>query len=216
MADDEGFQAGIVGLAASRLMEKYYRPSVVVHRGKGKSRGSCRSIPEFNITQALDRCADLLIRHGGHAAAAGFTVATENLARLRQRLQAIAAEELAEIELQPTLTIDAETLLEEVSWATHEQLSRIEPCGVGNPQPILLSTGLEVRDRRALGQEGKHLKLALRDSRGVFWDAIYFKAGHLLSQIPTRIDAAYRLEINEWNGRRRLQLNLQDLRPTPT
>jgi single-stranded-DNA-specific exonuclease len=206
------FNPGIVGLAASRLTEAHYRPSVVVELGdNGKSRGSCRSIPEFHITQALDECKDLLIRHGGHKAAAGFTIATENLDTLRQRLQAIAADKLTGTDLRPTLEIDAEIYLEEVDWATHALLGQIEPCGVANHQPVLLSRGLEVRNQRAIGGELKHLKLTLRDGRGVAWDAIYFRAGDLLGRLPGRLDVAYTLEVNEWNHRKRLQLNVQDL-----
>jgi single-stranded-DNA-specific exonuclease len=210
------FHPGIVGLAASRLLETHYRPSIVVELGDRMSRGSCRSIPEFHITRALDECKHLLKRYGGHAAAAGFTVATDRLDTLRQRLQAIAAEQLAGEDLRPTLQIDVEIHLEEVDWATQALLSQIEPCGVGNPQPILLSRNLAVRDRRAIGNEGKHLKLTLSDGRGVAWDAIYFRAGALSGQIPARIDVAYTLEVNEWNHRKRLQLNVQDLSPTST
>jgi len=206
------FEPGIVGLAASRLTEAYYRPSVVVELGDEESRGSCRSIPEFHITKALDQCQDLLVRHGGHAAAAGFTIETSNLDLLRERLQAIAAEELSGAELQPVLEIDQELPLEEVSWTIHDLLGRLEPTGMGNPQPVLCSPGVEVRDKRALGG-GKHLKLALRDGRGATWDAIWFRQGHLIDQIPGRVDVAYSLDANEWNHRRQLQLHVQDLRP---
>jgi single-stranded-DNA-specific exonuclease len=206
------FEPGIVGLAASRLTEAHYRPSVVVEVGQEESRGSCRSIPEFHITRALDRCQDLLVRHGGHAAAAGFTIETGNLDLLRERLQAIAAEELSGAELQPVLEIDQELPLEEVGWATHDLLGMLEPTGMGNPQPVLCSPGVEVRDKRALGG-GKHLKLALRDGRGAAWDAIWFRQGHLIDQIPGRVDVAYTLDANEWNHRRQLQLYVQDLRP---
>ena len=206
------FEPGIVGLAASRLTEAHYRPSVVVEVGQEESRGSCRSIPEFHNTRALDRCQDLLVRHGGHAAAAGFTIETGNLDLLRERLQAIAAEELSGAELQPVLEIDQELPLEEVGWATHDLLGMLEPTGMGNPQPVLCSPGVEVRDKRALGG-GKHLKLALRDGRGAAWDAIWFRQGHLIDQIPGRVDVAYTLDANEWNHRRQLQLYVQDLRP---
>lgn len=212
LAASKDFLPGIVGLAASRLTEAYYRPSVVVGLGDDESRGSCRSIPEFNIIAALDQCADLLIRHGGHAAAAGFTVATKNLDTLRHCLQAIAAEQLADIELHPTLDIDAEIPLEEVNWATHALLGQIEPCGMGNPQPMLVSRAVEVCDVRAIGSERKHLKLLLRDARGTAWDAIFFRHGDLLGQVPNRVDAAYILEIHEWNHEKRLQLNIRDLR----
>ncbi len=213
LAASPDFLPGIVGLAASRLTEAHYRPSIVVELGEEESRGSCRSIPEFHITRALDRCADLLIRYGGHAAAAGFTVATANLDALRQRLQAIAAEQLSGLDLRPTLSIDADIPLAEVDWATHALLHQIEPCGEGNPRPVLLSRGVEVRDRRTMGRERQHLKLMLRDERGVAWDAVFFRHGHLLSRIPDRVDVAYRLEINDWNGEKRLQLHVEDLRP---
>jgi single-stranded-DNA-specific exonuclease len=213
LAAGPDFLPGIVGLAASRLTETFYRPSVVVERGEEESRGSCRSIPEFNITEALDKCKDLLIRHGGHAAAAGFTVATAKLEALRERLQAIAAEQLAGIELRPLLEIDAEVPLAEVTWATHDLLRQLEPCGVGNAQPVLLSRDVEVRERRAIGSECKHLRLTLRDGWGVSWDAVYFRRGDLADEVPGRVDVAYTLEAHEWNHEKRLQLNVQDLRP---
>jgi single-stranded-DNA-specific exonuclease len=212
LAASEDFEPGIVGLAASRLTEAYYRPSVVVELGPEESHASCRSIPEFHITEALDKCKDLLVRYGGHAAAAGFTVKTANLDTLRQRLQAIAAEELADVELRPSLEIDVEIALEEVSWATHELLSQLEPCGMDNPQPVLVSRDVAIGDKRAIGSEDKHLKLTLRDGRGQAWDAIYFRQGHLLDELPGRVDVAYRLDVNEWNHRKRLQLIVQDLR----
>ena len=97
------FNPGVVGLVAGRLTEEFYRPSVVAEIGSSESRGSCRSIPEFNITAALDECRELLVRHGGHAAAAGFTVKNENLGELRSRLEAIAAEKLSQLDLAPVL-----------------------------------------------------------------------------------------------------------------
>ncbi len=212
LAASKEFLPGIVGLAASRLTEAYYRPSVVVELGDVESRGSCRSIEEFHITRALEKCDDLLIRYGGHAAAAGFTAFTKDLDTLRERLQAIAAEELAGVELRPTLQIDAEIRLEEVDWATHALLSEIEPCGVENPRPILMSRDLEVHDRRVMGNQRSHLKLMLRDGRGVAWDAVFFRHGHLADEVPGRVDVAYTLDINEWNSRKRLQLHVQDLR----
>ena len=206
------FLPGIVGLAASRLTEVYYRPTAVVEVGPEESRGSCRSISEFHITDALDECKDLLIRHGGHAAAAGFTIDSDKLDALRERLQAIAAEELSEKDLRPRLEIDLELPLEEVSWATHGLLEMLEPTGMDNPQPVLSSPGVEVRNKRAIGS-GKHLKLVLRDGRGAAWDAIWFRRGHLLDQVPGQVDVAYRLDANEWNRNRRLQLHVQDMRP---
>jgi single-stranded-DNA-specific exonuclease len=212
-AAGEDFLSGIVGLVAGRLTEEFYRPTLVVELGAEKSRGSARSIPEFNITAALDQCSNLLVRYGGHAAAAGFTVANDNLEALQERLQELAAEQLEGVELTPTLLIDAEVELSEVDWATHAQLTRLEPCGYANPAPLLLSRRAIVRGGRAVGTDGHHLKLALSDGR-VAWDAIAFHQGHWAGKLSGYIDVVYSLEINEWNGRKRLQLNVKDLQPS--
>ncbi len=212
LAASDSFLSGIVGLAASRLTEAYYRPSIVVELGDEESRGSCRSIPEFHITKALEQCSDLLLRFGGHAAAAGFTVATPRLGALRKRLQAIAAEELADVELRPTLEVDVEIPLEQVNWKIHSLLDRMEPCGVGNPQPVLLSRNVPVRSVRATGSERRHLNLVLRDGRGISWDAVAFGRGDVAEHVPGRIDVAYTLAINKWKHEKRLQLIVQDLR----
>ncbi len=209
----EDFLAGIVGLVASRLTEEFYRPTVVVEMGPEESRGSCRSIPEFNITAALDQCRDLLIRHGGHAAAAGFTVATANLKSLQRRLQEIAREELAGLELVPTLFVDAEVDLAELDWATQAHLAKLEPCGYANPTPLFLSRRVIVRDARTVGADARHLKLTLSDGRTI-WDAIAFGQGQWADKVPRHVDIVYSLEVHEWGGEKRLQLNVKDLRPS--
>jgi single-stranded-DNA-specific exonuclease len=205
---------GIIGLVAGQLAEAYYRPAVVVCRGERHSRGSARSIPEFHITRALDECSaqGLLVRHGGHAAAAGFTVETERLDDLQQALSRIAARELAGQDLTPALTIDAVVDLQTLDWAAHALLSRLEPFGYGNSAPVLASYGVEVLDARQVGAEGKHLKITLGDGRQE-WDAIAFRMGPCLETLTPRIDVAYRLEANLWNGRLNLQLNVEDFRP---
>jgi single-stranded-DNA-specific exonuclease len=209
----EDFLSGIVGLVAGRLTEEFYRPTLVVELGPEESRGSARSIPEFNITAALDQCDDLLIRYGGHAAAAGFTVANDNLETLQERLKTLAAEQLEAVELTPTLLIDAEVELSEVDWAIQALLTQLEPCGYANPAPLLLSRRAIVRDVRAVGTDGHHLKLTLSDGR-VVWDAIAFHQGQRASQLPRHIDVVYSLEVHDWNGEKRLQLNVKDLRPS--
>jgi single-stranded-DNA-specific exonuclease len=212
----EDYLPGIVGLVAQRLTEEFYRPSVVVKLGPEQSRGSARSIPEFNITSALDQCSDLLVRYGGHSAAAGFTVINANLEPLQQRLRQIATHQLEGVELLPTLSIDAEVDLSEMNWATHALLKQLEPFGYGNPVPLFLSREAIVRDARVVGED--HLKMTLGDgrataSRGV-WDAIAFRQGGWAGKLPRRIDVVYTLEVNEWNEEKRLQLNVKDLRPS--
>jgi single-stranded-DNA-specific exonuclease len=206
------FSAGVVGLAASRLVDEFYRPAVVVEVKKKISRGSARSIPEFHITKALDKCNDLLIQHGGHAAAAGFTVANDDLDELAHRLREQAAEQLADVELTPIVSIDAEVELSQMSWDLQRELARLEPCGYANPHPMLLSKNVRVLGHRAVGSDGKHLKLTLSDGWST-WDAIAFRQGDWAIKLPDHIDLVYHLEVNEWNNQRRLQLNVQDIRP---
>jgi single-stranded-DNA-specific exonuclease len=206
------FMAGVVGLVAGRLTEAYYRPSVVVEQGDEISKGSCRSIEEFDITAALDECSDLLVRHGGHAAAAGFRVRNEQLDGLVHRLSEIAERELGELVLAPTLSIDADVPLSHMNWETMGWLEQLEPCGIKNPTPLFLSRGVPLTEARAVGSEGKHLKLTLA-TEAEPQDAIAFRLGDRIDETGQLVDLVYYLEVNEWNGSRSLQLNVKDFRP---
>lgn len=213
-AADENFNSGVVGLAASRLTEKFYRPAIVASQGEEETRGSCRSIPEFHITDALDQCADLLVRHGGHAAAAGFTVRNENLPELVARLKAIAGEKLSGSDLKPTVTADAEVSLAEIRPELYEKaLKYLEPTGYGNREASFVARNVKVRSSRIVGADGKHLKMSLEDEKGVAHDAIGFRLGDWHKSMPARVDILFTYEINEYNGRISYQLNLKDLKP---
>ena len=207
------FESGIVGLVAGRLVEDLYRPVLVAKVGDEETHGSARSISEFNITAALDECRELLVRHGGHAAAAGFAVKNENLETLRVRLEVIAERELAGRNLMPSFSVDAEVPLGDLDWALVEQLRQLEPCGYANTQPVFATRGLEVLSARLVGSDGRHLKLAVRDPRTrTGMDAIAFRMGEWYGNLPSRVDLAYAVEINEFNGRKSLQLNVKDMR----
>lgn len=212
-AAHEDFNSGVVGLAASRLTEKYYRPAIVAAKGEEETRGSCRSIPEFHITDALDQCADLLVRHGGHAAAAGFTVRNENLPELVSRLKAIAEEKLSGSELKPTVTADAEVSLSEMRPDVYEKgLKYLEPTGYGNREASFVARNIKVKNSRVVGADGKHLKMSLEDEKGVAHDAIGFRLGDWHKAMPARVDVLFTFEPNEYNGRVTYQLNLKDLK----
>jgi single-stranded-DNA-specific exonuclease len=197
------------------LVERFYRPAVVIEQQDGESRGSARSIAELDISAALDEVGHLLVRHGGHKRAAGFTVATHRLPDFTAALQEVAARELSRHpELRPTLYIDAEVALDQLNWGLQEQFARLEPTGYENPPPLLVSRRARVREARTVG-EGRHLRLALDSGPNTpVLDAVFFQHGEWHSQLNygARIDVVYHLEANEWQGRRRLQLNLQDLR----
>jgi single-stranded-DNA-specific exonuclease len=212
-AADPAFHQGVVGLVASRLTEQTYRPSVVLEQGDEMSHGSCRSIPEFHITEALDRCAGLLVRHGGHAAAAGFTVRNEHIDALRSQLLDIAAEALGSYDLTPTLYIDAEVCLVDLTWDLVDQLTRLEPTGEQNRSPVLATRHLRVVDYRCVGREGNHLKFRVFDGKFAM-NAIAFGWGHMVRQMPDYVDLAYHPEINEWRDKRSLQLFIHDIQPS--
>ncbi len=213
IADPE-FKPGVVGLVAGRLTEDFYLPSVVAHQGESETRASCRSIPEFNITAALDECRELLVRHGGHSAAAGFTVKNENLPELRRRLEAIAADQLGGLDLAPALRIDAELGLNELDYAVCTRLGELEPHGEANPQPLFLSPGAGVvaDSVKTVGREGQHLKFRVCGKGSTSeWDAIAFRMGEMAGGLAGRVDLVYSVEMNDYSGRP--QLVVKDLRP---
>jgi single-stranded-DNA-specific exonuclease len=213
--DDAGYPSGVVGLVAAHLVEEYGRPTVLIERGEMWSRGSARSVPGFSIIEALTACADLFERFGGHAEAAGFTIATDRLPELEDRLVRYADQRLPDDLLIPSLRIDAGVPLGELSYDLLNELKKLEPFGQGNPQPVLMSSRVQVIGAWTRGSEGQHLKLRLTDAggRGPF-NAIAFRLGHLARYFeqPRWIDVVYTLEVDEWNGSDALQLNVKDFR----
>ncbi|MCI0778282.1 MAG: single-stranded-DNA-specific exonuclease RecJ, partial [Chloroflexi bacterium] len=211
MVGHEDLPAGIVGLVASKLVETYYKPSFVYHRGEHESVASARSIREFDVTGALRSCPELFVRFGGHRMAAGFTAANERLPEIKERLIAHAAELLAGRDLTPALEIDAELPLKELRGEEIRWLSRLAPHGVENPVPTFLSRGVLVRKLRAVGKDGDHLKLQLKDG-AVSWPAIAFRQqGDGIAE-GTLIDLVWTLTSDSYvqGG---LELNVLDLRP---
>jgi single-stranded-DNA-specific exonuclease len=211
-AADERFEQGVVGLVASRLTDQYYRPAVVVQVGEEESHGSCRSIPEFHITHALEECDDLLERYGGHAAAAGFTVRNDRIAPLQERLTDVAGSQLVMDELLPTVDVDAELPLEEATLALAGVLTMLEPTGEGNRPPLFASRHVRVQESRVVGSEGSHLKLTLSSGAHLV-EAIAFRQGEWYGHLPDFLDIAYELQVHEWNNRQEAQLIIRDLRP---
>ncbi len=207
------FQPGIVGLVAGRLVEEFYRPAVVLEKGETESRASCRSIPEFDITAALDLIGDRLERYGGHAQAAGLTVKNANVEELRQHLEERAALVFQGAPPQRTLEYDAEVDLAALSEALWDELQQLEPTGHGNEKPVLVSRAVRLLDRRTVGTDGMHLKLRVARSGQPPLDAIAFRLGERADALPDMVDIAYQLDMNEWNGSRYLQLVVQDIKP---
>jgi len=203
--------SGIVGLVAGRLAEEYHRPAVVYERGETTSRASCRSIEEFDITGALRTCPDLMLRFGGHRAAAGFTAENEKLPALKEALVREAIAGLAGVELAPVIEIDAALDLRLMNGALIGLLSKLAPFGHSNPEPMFLSRNVEIADAKIIGEDGGHLRLRLRDGR-VTWPAIAFGMGERDVQTGQRFDVVYAFCADR-GGNGGLELRLRDMRP---
>ena len=213
---DEHWHQGVVGIVASRLTEKYSCPAFMVCLDQGMGKGSCRSWGGVNLFHLLTQCQDLLEGFGGHAMAAGFTVREENIPALERRLRQLVLEERAGEELPSLLEIDAAVLPQELTVEAVEALDALEPCGAGNPRPVLALTGAHVISAAQVGR-GRHLKLRL-EGRGVPLDAIFFSVdGSELGLTPgCRVDVAFYPQINDFRGVRSVQLQVVDLRHAMT
>ena len=213
---DEHWHQGVVGIVASRLTEKYSCPAFMVCLDQRMGKGSCRSWGGVNLFHLLTQCQDLLEGFGGHAMAAGFTVREENIPALDRRLRQLVLEEQAGEELPSLLDIDAAVLPQELTVEAVEALDALEPCGAGNPRPVLVLTGAHVISAAQVGR-GRHLKLRL-EGRGVPLDAIFFSVdGSELGLTPgCRVDVAFYPQINDFRGVRSVQLQVVDLRHAMT
>jgi len=210
-AAHERFHSGVVGLVAARLVERYYRPAVVVEKGPEWSHGSCRSIPEFHITRALDACAHLLDHYGGHSAAAGFTIRTERLPELQACLTALAQNALAPYEdLRPVLPVDARITLRDLSIDLLRQLRWLEPTGAGNPPATFLVSNVRVRRVERLGRQGQHARLWLEDDTAI-QEALLF--GNAPDAFPRQMDVVGQMLTDVYNGTYRIKLQILDWRP---
>ena len=205
----DDFSSGISGLVANKLSDEFYRPSIVIRTGKKISTGSCRSIPEFNLVKALTQCRELFLEFGGHAGAAGFMILTHNISHLRERLLKIAETQLDGVDLRPKIDIDAEVALKDLAGSAYRTLQRLEPFGQANPQPAFLTRNVRVVSQRTMGSDNGHLRLKL-EQNGMVWDCVAFGFGANQAEMSEALDIVYNLELDQWNGKSTLRLNLLD------
>ncbi len=211
----EGWHKGVVGLAASRVSERFHRPAIVFSLEGDVATGSARSIKGFDLFQALGSVSDLLDSFGGHVAAAGMKASVGNIGELRSRLDQYADEMIPLDERTPELTIDALVKSSSLGLELVDDFARFEPFGAGNPKPIFVTRDLILRADPFVMKD-KHLKLKLigddnRTFEAVWWDGVERSKGQTL-KADTRIELAYVAEVNSWQGNTRLQLVVQDLR----
>jgi single-stranded-DNA-specific exonuclease len=211
----EGWNAGIAGLVASKLVEKYYQPAFVlaIDSQTQLCKGSGRSIEGFDLYAALKDCEDLMEHYGGHQAAAGLTLHRDKVTLLAERLDRLAEQRLKEEDWQPKRRVDLCVTLGDATLGAVEQLSRLEPFGNGNPAPRIALRDVTIRDSRTMGKENQHLKFTIEQS-GQSIDVVAFGMGAQRERLAPglRIDLLGELSVNEWNGNRKVQMMFQDLR----
>jgi single-stranded-DNA-specific exonuclease len=209
---EEGWHPGVIGIAASRIVEEFGRPTILIALDGAEGKGSGRSISAFDLHSALGECRDLLLRYGGHRAAAGLTISRDRVAEFAARFNEVARQRLDPQDLVPELRVDLEVSLDDVTTDLEAILRHLEPCGVGNPAPVLVARQVRLAGApKLVGQNG--LKLRLARSRGEFvvigWDM-----APRVAEVPAArpFDVAFRLERDEYNGEYHLQGRLADFR----
>ena len=205
---------GIIGIVASRCIESYFRPTVVLTESNGLATGSARSIPDFDIYEALNECSDLLLQYGGHKYAAGLTLEVDKVDEFKERFEATVAARLEDHLLIPKITIDSMLSLDQVSWKFYNVIDQMAPFGPGNMKPVFLSRKVKLYGTARL-LKGKHLKFKAKQVNGDnVIDAICFNGAHHYEQLQTSSHFAicYAIDANEFNNQRTLQLNVQDIK----
>ncbi len=210
----EEWHQGVIGIVASRLVEKYYKPTLVLSIHDGIGKGSCRSIDGFDMYEALSYAKDLLIQFGGHKQAAGFSIEEEKIPLLRERLTQYCQEHLTAEDYIPVVHIDAAVEGKQITLPHVKELSLLEPYGMGNPTPVFCVKEAKVTNVRLMGAEKNHVKFTL-DCGGTQLDAISWFGRDYAQEIEndTVVKAAFTLSINEWQGQEMPQLMLQDIQP---
>lgn len=214
-AYNEHWPAGILGLVAGKISEEFNKPAVVMQKQGKEFVGSLRSIPQLNIIESLEKCSDLLLKFGGHSQAAGVKIASEKMEEFYERLSKITEDELVGRDISPELKIDAEINPEDVNRDLIKDIKRMEPFGEGNREPVFLMRKMVIEDLRIVGNGNKHLKLSLRAEKGSpkIFDAIGFGMGEKFSFSKNDIvDVVCNMSEDEWNGNKKIQLRLLDLR----
>lgn len=235
---NQTYQQGVIGLVAGRLVETFYRPAIVVSIGEKYSKASARSVKGFNIIEFIRGSSDLLVDAGGHPMAAGFTVETEKLSLLQETLEKRADQLIEDAHLTRTLRIDCELPLSLVSPTMYDEIQKLSPFGMGNPEPVFVSRGVMITDMRLVGKEGKHARIKIKNQKSTpiqpgskiksrenefEISGIWFGGGERASEfhVGDGVDVVYSIDQNEWpvprsfsevgNGNKRLQLKVRDV-----
>jgi single-stranded-DNA-specific exonuclease len=209
----EGWHAGVIGIVAARVVERYHRPAVLISLNNGEGQGSARSIRHFPLAEALAACGEHLISFGGHAMAAGLRIAPDRVEAFTDAFVSVANERLSAGDLAPRIRLDASVSLSELTLPTVEAIVSLGPFGMGNPKPKLATDWVELADEpRGVGAQGQHLQASFRQN-GACIKGIGFGMGEAIDDLRRhrRCRVAFEPIINEFNGRRSAEMNILDL-----
>jgi len=213
----QSYNQGVIGLVAGKLVERFWRPAIVIAQDKEFSKGSVRSVPGVDIIAFLRQFEGEFVDLGGHPLAAGFTIETAKIPEMQKKLEKLALKEIAEELLSPSLEIEGEIKLTDINQELYQTLELFEPFGIGNRRPVFAGKQVQVVDWRIVGRDEKHLKMRVRENSGQgansILDAIYFNGAEQAKDLDLTqpIDVAFQIDENEWNGRKSLQLMVKDI-----
>ncbi|MCX7928634.1 MAG: single-stranded-DNA-specific exonuclease RecJ [Patescibacteria group bacterium] len=207
----ETFHEGVIGLAASKIVEQYYLPAIVISKGESVSKASARSISGFNIIESIRQHSQLILNGGGHPMAAGFSIETAKIEQFTQQILKSSSTTITDEVKTRKLKIDLSLGLDQITTSLYEKLQLFEPVGVANPNPVFMTGSLTVKDLKVVGNDGKHIKLVLSDASNLI-NAIGFNMVDFNIKIGDVVDVAYTIELNAWNGQETLELKLKDLK----
>ncbi|KKP67644.1 MAG: Single-stranded-DNA-specific exonuclease [Candidatus Moranbacteria bacterium GW2011_GWE1_35_17] len=216
LVDNENFPVGILGLVAGKMTDKFKRPVAILKKGNVESKGSFRSIPQINIIESIEVCSELLVKYGGHAQAAGITIKNENLEKFYDKMAGIIDKKLESEDLSPEIKVDLELTSQDIGLELIEDLKKMEPFGQGNELPIFMMKELIIQDLKWVGNGEKHLKLFVRpknESPKIF-EAIGFHLNEKFKdlKIGEEIKLLFNLEEDEWNGNKKIQMKIVDIK----
>jgi len=212
--ESENWNQGVIGIIASRLVDEFNRPAIIISKKDGVAKGSGRSIKGFHLYNVLESCQDILINFGGHELAAGITIESNKIPEFKSRINGISQNFIKEDDLSPELKIDAQISLSDINFGLIKDISVLEPFGIGNPQPVFCSYKNIISDWRLVGGKREHLKIKIKEENRIL-EGIGFKLSRIGNQIFSEnkvVDLAFNIELNKWNGMEKVQLNIKDIK----
>lgn len=210
----EIFHPGVIGIAASRMVDKYHRPTVLIAIEGDQGKGSGRSIPKFNLFKAFTDCGEHLLQFGGHAYAAGLTIKEDQVEAFRNAMNEVGHRHLNEEDLIPEVGVDTVLRLDEIDLSFYSRLALLEPFGAENPVPCFLSQGVQFQEVKQIGKEKNHVRFRVRQGSGRI-EGVGFGLAEVFDSVEVAtetFDIAYEINLNTWNGREKLEIKLVDLR----